>query len=110
MKGLLVGVFFVIQGIFQLIGITVIPPISLTQPWPLDLPSVLSCCSVYLSYILLTGLLGFVLFILAIKKYKYRERDDIPFHQKDIEEVYTHYLQVPDIINDSDENESGYTT
>ena len=34
MKGLLVGVFFAIQGIFQLVGITTILPISLTQPWP----------------------------------------------------------------------------
>ena len=57
------------------------------------------------------GLLGFALFTFAAKKYKYRERDDILFHQRDIEEVYTRYLiQVPDIIDDSDENESDYTT
>ena len=108
MKGLLVGVFFAIQGIFQLIGITGILPVSLTQPWPLDLPSVLSCCSVYLSFILLMGLFSFVLFIFAAKKYKYRERDDILFHQRDVEEVYTRYLiQAPDT---SDETESDYTT
>ena len=108
MKGLLVGVFFAIQGIFQLNGITGILPVSLTQPWPLDLPSVLSCYSVYLSFILLMGLLGFVLFIFAAKKYKYRERDDILFHQRDVEEVYTRYLiQAPDT---SGETESDYTT
>ena len=114
MKGLLVGVFFAIQGIFQLIGITAILPISLTQPWPLTLPSIISCCSVYLGFILLTGLLGFVLFIFAATKYKYRERDDILFCQRDVEEVYTRYLiQAPDILDDSDdlhENESDYTT
>ena len=111
MKGLLVGVFFAIQGIFQLIGITAILPISLTQPWPLDLPSVFSCCSIYLGFILLMGLLGFALLTSAAKKYKYRERDDILFHQRDIEEVYTRYLiQAPNIIDDSDENESNYTT
>ena len=92
MKGLLVGVFFAIQGVFQLIGITAILPVSLTQPWPLTLPSVISCCSVYLGFILLIGLLGFILFIFAAKKYKHRERDDILFRQRDIEEVYSRYL------------------
>ena len=61
----------------------------------------------------MTGLLGFVLFIFAAKKYKYRERDDILFRQRDAEEVYTRYLiQAPDILDDSDdlhENESDYT-
>ena len=98
MKGLLVGMFFAIQGVFQLIGITAILPVSLTQPWPLTLPSVISCCSVYLGFVLLIGLLGFILFIFAAKKYKYRERDDILFRQRDIEEVYSRYLvQVPNI-------------
>ena len=107
MKGLLVGVFFAIQGVFQLIGITAILPVSLTQPWPLTLPSVISCCSVYLSFILLMGLLGFILLIFAAKKYKYRERDDILFRQRDIEEVYSRYLvQVRDTT--SGDSESDY--
>ena len=112
MKGLLVGVFFAIQGLVQLIGVVAIFPLSLTQPWSLALPSIISCCFVYLSFILLTGLFGFALFVFAAKKYKYRERDDIMFHQRDVEEVYTRYLiQAPDttVGNDSDENESGYT-
>ena len=111
MKGLLVGVFFAIQGVFQLIGITAILPISLTQPWPLTLPSVISCCSVYLGFVLLIGLLGFILFIFAAKKYKYRERDDILFRQRDIEEVYSRYLvQVPNITTTDDDSDSDYTT
>ena len=101
MKGLLVGVFFAIQGICQLIGITAILPVSLTQPWPLTYPSVISCCSVYLGFLLLMGVIGFVLFVFAANKYKYRERDDVLFRQADIEEVYTRYLvQAADIIYD----------
>ena len=92
MKGLLVGVSFAVQGFFQLLGIIVILPFSLTQPWPKTLPSVVSCGFVYFLFILSTGLLGFVLFIIAAKRYKYRERDDINFCQRDIEEVYTRYL------------------
>ena len=109
MKGLLVGVFFAIQGICQLIGITAIFPVSLTQPWPLTLPSVISCCSVYLGFILFMGLLGFALFLFAAKNYKYRERDDILFRQRDVEEVYTRYLvQAPDITDSN--SESDYAT
>ena len=92
MKGLLVGVFFSVQGFFRLLGIIVILPLSLTQPWPKTLPSVVSCCFVYFLFILMTGLLGFLLFIIAAKKYKYRERDDISHYQRDIEDVYTRYL------------------
>ena len=111
MKGLLVGVFFAIQGVFQLIGITAILPVSLTQPWPLTLPSVISCCSVYLGFVLLMGLLGFALFIFVAKKYKYRERDDILFRQRDIEEVYSRYLvHVPNTTATDDDSESDYTT
>ena len=87
--------------VFQHIGIITIPPVSLPQLWPLDL---LSCCSVYLGFILLIGLLGFVSFIFAAKKYKYRERENILFCQMDVEEVYTHYLvQAPDTFDHSGE-------
>ena len=92
MKGLLVGVFFAIQGFFQLLGITAILPLSLTQPWTNIVPSIVSCGSLYLIIIFSTGLFGFVIFLVAAKRYKYRERDDISFYQRDIEEVYTRYL------------------
>ena len=92
MKGLLVGVYFTIQGFFKLFGIVAVLPVSLTQPWTQELPSVISCGSVYLFLILMTGLLGFALFIISAKRYNYRERDDINFYQRDIEEIYTRYL------------------
>ena len=92
MKGLLVGIFFAIQGVFQLIGIIAILPVSLTQPWPITFPSVISCCFAYLLFISLMGLLGFILFVVVAKNYKHRERDDINFYQRDVEEVFTRYL------------------
>ena len=92
MKGLLVGVFFAIQGLFQVLGITAIIPLSLTQPWAQSVPPVISCGFVYLLSICTIGSLGFVLLVVAAKRYKYRERDDITFYQRDIEEIYTRYL------------------
>ena len=88
MKGLLVGVSFAIQGLFQLLGITAILPLSLTQPW--SLPPVVSRGSVYLLFTIMLGLLG--LLIVTAKKYKYRERDDINYYHRDLEDVYTRYL------------------
>ena len=92
MKGLLIGVSFAIQGFFQLLGIIAVLPLSLTQPWSRMLPPFASCGFVYLLFVLVIGLLGFVLLICAAKKYKYRQRDDINFYQRDIEDVYTRYL------------------
>ena len=80
MKGLLVSVHFAIQGFIQLLGIVAVFPVSLTQPWTQRLPSVISCGSVYLFFILATGLLGFVLFLMSAKKYNYRKSDDINFY------------------------------
>ena len=55
-------------------------------------------------FILASGLLGFVLFLMSAKRYNYRKRDDINFYHRDIEEVYTYYLlQAPSATaNNSD--------
>ena len=100
MKGLLVGVFFAIQGFFQLLGIIAVLPFSLTEPWTQTLPSVISCGFSYLLFVFITGLLGLVLFCVAAKKYRYRERDDICFYQRDIEDVYTRYLGTAEDFSD----------
>ena len=58
------------------------------------------------------GLLGFILFVVVAKNYKHRERDDINFYQRDVEEVFTRYLiQAADVAAGGglDENESNYT-
>ena len=47
MKGLLVGVFFAIRGLFQFLNCTIIIPLSLKQPWAsremIDHPPVTNC-------------------------------------------------------------------
>ena len=105
MKGLLVGVLFAIQGVC--ISAHWNHYYSSSLPYsticPLDL---LSCSFVYLGFIIL---IGFILF--AAKKYKYRERENITFCQRDVEEVYTHYLiQAPDTFDHSGENDINYMT
>ena len=54
---------------------------------------VTNCGSAYLLFTIVVGLTGLVLFLIAAKKYKYRERDEGMFHQQDVEDVYECYIQ-----------------
>ena len=96
MKGLLVGVFFAIRGLFQFLNSIIIIPLSLNQPWAskemIEHPPVTNCGFVYLALTSVTGLIGLILFSLAAKRYKYRTRDEGMFHQHDVEEIYDHYI------------------
>ena len=76
-KGLLVGVFFAIRGLFQFLNSIVIIPLSLKQPWAcrkmIEHPPVTNCGFVYLVLTSVTGLIGLILFSVAAKRYKYRQ-------------------------------------
>ena len=80
MKGLLVGVFFAIRGLFRFLNSTVIIPLSLKQPWTsremIEHSPVTNCGFVYLLLTSVTGLIGLILFSLVAKRYKYRTRDE----------------------------------
>ena len=108
MKGLLVGVFFAIRGLFQLLNSIIIIPLSLKQPWAsermLEHPPVTNCGFVYLLLTCVSGLIGLILFSVAAKKYKYRRRDEGMFRQQDIEEIYDRYLPQPAVDDLSYEN------
>ena len=96
MKGLLVGVFFAIRGLFQFLNSIVIIPLSLKHPWAsgemLENPPVTNCGFVYLLFTCVAGLVGLILFLAAAKKYKYRERNEGLFCQQDVEEIYDRYI------------------
>ena len=96
MKGLLVGVFFAIRGLFQFLNSIVIIPLSLKQPWAsgemIDHPPVTNCGFVYFMLTSMTGLIGLILFSLVAKKYMYRTRDEGMFYQHDVEEIYACYI------------------
>ena len=91
MKGLLVGIFFAIQGFFQLIGYILTLPLSFNQHWT-QMPTVISCGFIHLFCTSIVGLVGLILFIITVKRYKYRKRDHENFSQQEIEEVYSRYL------------------
>ena len=96
MKGLLVGVFFAIKGLFQFLSSIIIIPFSLKNVWNadhlLEHPAAISCGFGYLLFSCVVGLVGLVLFSVAAKKYKYRDRDEVTFRQIVVEEIYDRYI------------------
>ena len=71
MKGLIIGTFFAIKGIFQLIGALIVLPFSTvyTTLHP-------SCGSTYYLVTVLISLIGIVVYVLVARRYKYRQRDE----------------------------------
>ena len=92
MKGLLIGVFFAIRGLFHFLNSIVIFPFSLNQPRVEFENTAVSCGSVYLLFTCVGGLIGLILFSVAAKKYRYRERDEGLFCQLDVEEIHERYI------------------
>ena len=92
MKGLLIGAFFAIKGFFQLISSIALVPISLDSIWSKggirEHPPVTNCCFTYFLFTIVVTLFGFIVFSIMAKRYKYRERDDRPYDQSVVEEIF----------------------
>ena len=117
MKGLLVGVFFAIKGLFQLSSAILLLPFSLPDVWNKGKyqsnPRAVNCDFGYLLIICGLALVGLILFLPVAKRYQYRERDDPPFNQAIVEEVFartvrqnTYQVYSPDDINDMQDTTS----
>ncbi len=82
MKGFLIGIFFAVKGLFQLIGVfAILLPFSFWTDSP----------QVGLAYFLLNiviSISGVVFFILAARRYQYRQREEFCNERKYIEEFY----------------------
>ena len=97
MKGLLIGVFFAIRGLFHFLNSIVILLFSFKNPWARGEmsihPPVTNCGFFYLLFTCIMGLAGLILFSITAKKYKYREREEGMFRQQHVEEVYERYVK-----------------
>ena len=92
MKGFLIGIFFSIRGLLQFLNSTVTLAFSFKHPWAsgetLSNPPVTNCGFTYFLFTIVVGLIGLLLFSVAVKKYKYRERDEGIFQQQVVEDIY----------------------
>ena len=89
MKGLLVGMLFAVRGLFQLSSAFLLLPFSLPHYWKTKDPKEVNCGFGYLFMTSGLALIGLVLLVVVAKQYQYRERDDPPFDQMIVEEVFT---------------------
>ena len=104
MKGLIVGLLFVISGFFQLLSSFVLLPFSLKDIWQSrrmkEHPPVTNCGFGYFLSIYVIAAIGFILFIIVAKNYKFRERGERPydhrFAEKYFDQVIAHRKQESD--------------
>ena len=86
-KGVLIGIFFAVKGLFHLIGVLgILLPFSFWQTSP-------RAGLVYFLVNIVISIVGVVAFTIASKRYKYRERDDFCDIRKYIEEVFEKDVQ-----------------
>ena len=94
MKGLLLGVFYAFKGLFITLGSILTFPFAQETLWG-DQHGLFDCgFYYYLSYSVF-GVLGLVVFILAARWYRYRERDDPPYRHQYAEDYYSRYTSQP---------------
>ena len=99
MKGLLVGLFFAIIGLFQLISALALIPFLTKDIWDTNSmrqnPPVTNCGFGYFIFTFIVALVGLIIFLVVAKKYSYiyRVRDDEPYTQCQVEEIVSRYLE-----------------
>ena len=98
MKGFLLGTYFAISGFYQFVSSCILIPFSLDKVWASgDYPPHTGCVFGYFIVICTIALIGVVLYLIAAKRYVNRERDDRPYDQRFVIDVYDRYLsQVSD--------------
>ena len=85
-KGFLIGVFFAISGLFQLLGVCgILLPFNF---WSISINYFPSCGFGYYLVNIVISVIGVIAFTYAAKKYKYRQRDEFCDERRYIEEYY----------------------
>ena len=93
MKGLLLGTYYAITGVYQFISsIVLVPFISRKFQTSGQHPPHTGCLFGYFVCVSVITLIGLVLYVLAAKHYRYREREDRPYDQRFVIDVYNRYL------------------
>ena len=89
MRGLLIGLFYAVEGIFiSLIGLTLGIVVAVFTNHKDNLLNHLSCGSWYLITSIGIGIVGFVIYVTAAKFYKQRERGGYQVNEQTVIEGY----------------------
>ena len=102
MKGLLIGTFFAIKGVFQLIGVVaVFTPVVALCTSKTQFPT---CGFIYYLINVAIALIGIIAFVLVARKYQYRERDEPDNIYRYAEEYYAKAQDEPNYDYDDYDN------
>ena len=91
MKGVMVGMLFMIRGTSQLLSSLLVLPFS-APVWRHD-HSIISCGFGYLLLTIVVAIIGLVCFVRSACKYRYRVRGEEVFSQCQVEEVFERRLR-----------------
>ena len=94
MKGLLLGVFYAFKGLFITLGSVATLPFAEKRLWG-DQHGMFDCGFYYYLSNSVFGVLGLVVFILAARWYRNRERDDPPYRYQYAEEYFSRCASQP---------------
>ena len=94
MKGLLLGVFYAFRGLFIILGSVVTVPFTKEKLWG-DHHGIFDCGFYYYLSNSVLGVIGLVVFIMAARRYRNRERDDPPYSHQYAEDYYSRYASQP---------------
>ena len=101
MKGVLIGVFFAVKGLFQLIGVLgILLPFSFWQTSP-------RAGLVYFLVNILISVVGIVVFTIRARQYQYRQHDEFCNIRKYIEDYHEKDVSHNPIFEDLDVRFSG---
>ena len=102
MKGLLIGTFFAIKGVFQLLGVlaTYVP----ITTWCTSHYKIPVCGFIYYLINIVIALTGIIAFIFVARKYQYRQRDEPDNIYRYAEEYYANSQHEPNYDYDDYDN------
>ena len=94
MKGLLLGVFYAFRGLFITLGCVVTVPFAQEKLWG-DHRGIFDCGFYYYLSNSVLGVIMLVVFLMAARRYRNRERDDPPYNRQYVEDYYSRYASRP---------------
>jgi peptide/histidine transporter 3/4 len=106
MKGLLLGTYFAISGMYQFIASVVLVPFASHNFWTNKHPSRAGCLFGYFLFLCLIAVFGMILFIVAARRYKYRQREDRPYDHRFVIDFYARYLNEAHKYESSSDSDS----
>jgi peptide/histidine transporter 3/4 len=99
MKGLLIGAFFAIKGVFQLFGVALYLAVGVGCRLRYNFPV---CGFVYYLINVVIALIGIIAFVLVARRYQYRQRDEPDNIYRYAEEYYANAQEESSYCYDND--------